>query len=37
MKNYQVICDGYLIGIVALTPEEVKLLTTDQDIKIKEV
>ena len=37
MKDYKVIIDGYLIGIVALTPEEVKLLTTDQDIKIKEV
>jgi hypothetical protein len=37
MKDYKVIIDGYLIGIVSLTPEEVKLLTTDQDIKIKEV
>lgn len=37
MKKYKVIVDGYNVGIVELTPEEVKLLTADQDIKIKEV
>lgn len=37
MKTYQIIVDGYNVGIMELTPEEVKILTSDQDIRVKEV
>ena len=37
MKKYLLKVDGFLIGIVELTPEEVKEMETDKDIIIKEV
>lgn len=37
MKTYLLIVDGYKIGKVELTKEEVKELLKDKDIKIKEV
>lgn len=37
MKTYLIIVDGYNVGTCELTPDEVKALTTDQDIVIKEV
>lgn len=37
MKTYQIIVDGYNVGTVELTPEEVKALMSDQGIRIKEV
>ena len=37
MKNYLLKVDGYTIGIVELTPEEVTELNKDENIIIKEV
>ena len=36
-KDYIIIVDGYKIGVVALTPDDVKILLNDNDIKIMEV
>ena len=36
-KDYIVIVDGLKVGIVALTPEDVKILENDNDIKVMEV
>lgn len=36
-KQYLLTVDGYKIGIVELTREEVKELEKDKDIKVKEV
>ena len=37
MKSYRVIVDGYEVGIVELTREEVKALSSDTGIQVKEV
>lgn len=37
MKSYILIVDGYKIGIVELTKEEIKELNKDKDIQIKEI
>ena len=37
MKSYLLIVDGYKIGIVELTRDEVKELDKDKDIQIKEI
>lgn len=37
MKTYKVIVDGYEVGTVELTREEVRALQADGDIQIKEV
>ena len=36
-KDYMIIVDGLKVGVVALTPDDVKTLLSDNDIKIKEV
>ena len=36
-KKYLVIVDGLKVGVLELTPDDVKLLLSDNDIKIKEV
>lgn len=36
-KDYIIIVDGLKVGIVALTPEDVKILLNDNDIQIREV
>ena len=35
-KDYIIIIDGYKIGIVALNPDDVKALLSDNDIQIRE-
>lgn len=37
IKNYLIIVDGLKVGIMALTPEDVKILESDNDIKVMEV
>ena len=37
MQSYLLIVDGYKIGIVELTKEEIKELNKDKDIQIKEI
>lgn len=37
MKTYQVIVDGFSVGLVELTKDEVKALLGDGDIQVKEV
>ena len=37
MKKYLVTVDGLTVGIIDLTPDEVKALLSDEDIAIKEV
>lgn len=37
MKLYEVIVDGYKVGAVELTFDEVRVLQSDADIQIKEV
>jgi hypothetical protein len=37
MKSYEITVDGYKVGIVELTKDEVKALLNDGDIIIKEV
>jgi len=37
VKNYLIIVDGLKVGIMELTPEDVKLLESDNDIKVMEV
>lgn len=37
MKNYKIIVDGYTIGIMEFSKEEVKALEADKDIKLEEV
>ena len=37
MKKYEITVDGYKVGIVDLTKEEVKALLSDGDISIREV
>ena len=37
MKSYLLKVDGFTVGIVELTPEEVTELSKDTDIIIKEV
>lgn len=37
MKSYLLTVDGFKIGIVELTKEEVKELLKDRDIQIKEI
>lgn len=37
LKNYLIIVDGLKVGIMELTPEDVKILLSDNDIKIMEV
>ena len=37
MKKYLLTVDGFKVGIVDLTPEEVKALLTDNDIQVKEI
>ena len=37
LKNYLIIVDGLKVGIIELTPEDVKLLESDNDIKVMEV
>lgn len=37
MREYKVIVDGYEVGIVELTREEVKALASDTGIQVKEV
>lgn len=36
-KDYIIIVDGLKVGIVALTPDDVKILLNDNDIQIREV
>ena len=37
MQSYLLIVDGYKVGIVELTKEEIKELNKDADIQIKEI
>ena len=37
VKNYLIIVDGLKVGIMELTPEDVKILLSDNDIKVMEV
>lgn len=37
MKSYEIKVDGYLVGVVELTREEVREMQKDKDIIIKEV
>lgn len=37
MKKYEITIDGYKVGIIDLTPEEVKALQSDKDITIKAI
>lgn len=37
IKNYLIIVDGLKVGIMELTPEDVKILESDNDIKVMEV
>lgn len=37
MKKYIVIVDGLKVGIMELTPDDVKSLLSDNDIKLMEV
>ena len=37
MKTYRVIVDGFEVGAVELTQEEVKALLSDEDIKVYEI
>lgn len=37
MREYRVIVDGFEVGVVELTREEVKALLSDGDIQVKEV
>lgn len=37
LKNYLIIVDGLKVGIMELTPEDVKILESDNDIKVMEV
>lgn len=37
MKRYEITVDGYKVGVIDLTPEEVKALLSDKDITIKAV
>lgn len=36
-KDYIIIVDGLKVGIVALTPDDVKALSSDNDIQVREV
>jgi hypothetical protein len=36
-KKYLIMVDGLKVGIMELTPEDVKLLESDNDIKVMEV
>ena len=36
-KNYLIIVDGLKVGIMELSPDDVKALASDEDIKIMEV
>lgn len=37
MKDYLITIDGLIVGIIPLTPDEVKALLTDKDISIKAI
>lgn len=37
MKDYLITVDGMKVGIIPLTPEEVKALLSDKDITIKAI
>lgn len=37
MKLYEIIVDGYKVGNIELTKEEVKALLSDGDIQVKEI
>ena len=37
MKRYLIIVDGLKVGVMELTPEDVKSLLSDNDIKLMEV
>lgn len=36
-KDYIIIVDGLTVGVVALTPDDVKILLNDNDIQVREV
>lgn len=37
MKKYIVVVDGLTVGVMELTPDEVKALQSDNDIRVREV
>lgn len=37
MKNYKITVDGYVVGVMEFTPDEVKTLEADQGIRLEEV
>ena len=37
MKKYEITVDGYKVGVIDLTPEEVKALQSDKDIVIRAI
>jgi len=37
MRSYEITVDGFFVGIVELTRDDVKALESDSDIVIKEV
>ena len=37
MKDYLITIDGLVVGIVPLTPDDVKALLSDKDITIKAI
>ena len=37
MKKYEITVDGYKVGVIDLTPEEVREMSKDTSIIIKEI
>ena len=37
MKKYEITVDGFFVGVVELTPEDVKAIESDNGIILKEV